>query len=161
MVARQVELLAGVADEVLLVGEHPGRTDTGGVAAHPDRVTGLGPIGGLYTALEVARGDLVLVVACDLPFLEVALLERLYTLAESADASWVHTDRGIEPLVACYQRRLRRQVRAAIDAGRLKLADLATELTVAEIDETELARYGDPARLLANVNTPDDYERIQ
>lgn len=161
MVARQVELLAGVADEVLLVGEHPGRTETGGVAAYPDRVTGLGPIGGLYTALEVARGDLVLVVACDLPFLEVALLERLYTLAESADASWVHTDRGIEPLVACYQRRLRRQVRAAIDAGRLKLADLATELTVAEIDETELAHYGDPARLLANVNTPDDYERIQ
>jgi len=161
ILVRQTELLRQVAREVILIGDHPGRTATTGLRAYPDLVAGLGPIGGLHTALEVASGDLVLVVACDLPFLERALLERLFTLAESADAAWVRTAGGVEPLVACYRRGVRSRVRDAIAEGRLKLAELAAVLHVAEIAGPELARYGDPARLLTNVNTPDDYERIQ
>jgi molybdopterin-guanine dinucleotide biosynthesis protein A len=52
-------------------------------------------------------------------------------------------------------------VRAAIEAGRLKLADLAAVIDVAELTGADLLRFGDPARLLTNVNTPGDYERIQ
>jgi hypothetical protein len=32
---------------------------------------------------------------------------------------------------------------------------------MAELDARELARFGPAARLLANINTPDDYARIQ
>ena len=136
--------------------------DGGAIApTYRDRVPGLGPMGGLLTALEHAAGELVVVVACDLPFLEAGVLERLCALAEGADAAWVRTSSGVEPLVACYRRRVLGAVRSAVEAGRLKVADLSSVLAIAELTEPELARYGDPARLLTNVNTPDDHERIQ
>jgi len=161
IITRQTTLLQRVADEVLLVGDHPERAPVDGLRMCRDLLPGLGPIGGVYTALEAAAGERVLIVACDLPFLEASLLERLFELAATADAAWVRTAGGVEPLVACYRRAVRDRVRAAIDAGRLKLADLASVLRVAELDETELRRHGDPARLLTNVNTSADYERIQ
>jgi molybdopterin-guanine dinucleotide biosynthesis protein A len=73
----------------------------------------------------------------------------------------VRTPGGVEPLLACYRRDSRTTVRAEIDAGRLKLQDLAARLRMAELDARELARFGPAARLLANINTPDDYARIQ
>lgn len=161
IITRQIALLRRVADEVLLVGDYPERAPLPGLRTHRDILPGLGPIGGLHTALELAAGDRVLVIACDLPFLEASLLERLFELAADADAAWVRTAGGVEPLVACYQRAVRDRVRAAIDTGQLKLADLSSVMRVAELDETELRRYGDPARLLTNVNTPADFERIQ
>jgi molybdopterin-guanine dinucleotide biosynthesis protein A len=161
IIVRQVGLLQRVADEILVVGEHPERASLAGVRHCPDLVAGLGPIGGLHTALEAASADRVLVVACDLPFLEAGLLERLVELADTADAAWVRTASGVEPLVACYRKDVRRHVRAAIEAGRLKLADLAAVIDVAELTGADLLRFGDPARLLTNVNTPGDYERIQ
>jgi molybdopterin-guanine dinucleotide biosynthesis protein A len=161
IIDRQVDLLQQVTDEVILVGSHPSRPATLGVPVHADRVTGCGAIGGLYTALEVARGDRVVVIACDMPFLVAPLLARLVAMTDRADAAWVRTSAGVEPLVACYQRGTRTRVREAIEAGRLKLADLARILTIAELGGAELAAFGDPARLVTNVNTLDEYERIQ
>ncbi len=161
IIVRQVALLQLVADEVIIVGDHPDRAPADGARAVPDLVGGMGPIGGLYSALEAASADRVLVIACDMPFLEAPLLERLAELAGSADAAWVRTPEGAEPLVACYRREVRHRVREAIDAGRLKLANLSAVLDVAELAGPELARFGDVGRLLMNVNTPDDYERIQ
>lgn len=161
IISRQAEVLRQIADEVFVVGEYPGRPADLGLPGHDDLVAGVGAIGGLYTALEIASADLVLVVACDLPFLEASMLEHLCELAATADAAWVRTAAGVEPLVACYRRGVRGKVRAAIDEGRLKLADLSATLEIRELAGTELARFGDPARLLTNVNTPDEYERIQ
>ncbi len=161
IISRQAEVLRQIADEVFVVGEHPERPADSDLPCYDDVVAGVGAIGGLYTALEVASADLVLVVACDLPFLEASMLERLFELAATADAAWVRTAAGVEPLVACYRRGVRAELRAAIDEGRLKLADLSRTLEIRELAGTELAQFGDPARLLTNVNTPDEYERIQ
>jgi len=161
IVARQAELLRQVAGDVFVVGDYPGRPLDPDLPCYDDVVAGVGAIGGVCTALEVASADLVLVVACDLPFLEAPLLERLFDLAATADGAWVRTSAGVEPLVACYQRGVRARVRAAIDEGRLKLADLSGVLDIRELAGSDLERFGDPARLLTNVNTPGEYERIQ
>src|SRR3970040_1340963 len=75
IIVRQVGLLQRVADEILVIGERPERAALAGVRYCADLVAGLGPIGGLHTALEAASADRVLVVACDLPFLAAGLLE--------------------------------------------------------------------------------------
>ena len=58
---------------------------------HADVIPGAGAMGGVYTALEVATSDRVLVVACDLPFLDELMLGRLVELAAAADGAWVRT----------------------------------------------------------------------
>jgi molybdopterin-guanine dinucleotide biosynthesis protein A len=161
IIIRQVEILQRVADPVLVIGGPPARFADLPVVVQADLIPGAGAMGGVYTALVSAPGDLVLVVAADLPYLDAPVLARLADMAAGADAAWVRTHAGPEPLIACYQRAIADRLRAAIAAGRLKLADLAAVLDVVELTGAELARYGDPARLVTNVNTLHDYERIQ
>ena len=128
---------------------------------HQDVIPGAGALGGIYTSLEIAAADLVVTVACDLPFLDAGLLGRLVELAAGHDGALVRTVRGPEPLLACYQRAARQRIRDEIEAGRFKAADLGSVLNLAELDDTDVARFGPVDRLLANINTPDDYERLK
>ena len=118
-------------------------------------------MGGVHTALEMSPADRVLVVPCDMPFLHEGVLRRLVELAGEADGAWVRTSRGVEPLLACYQRTARVAVRDAISAGCLKLADLGAVLCMREVDAEEVAAFGPVEELLANVNTPGDYGKVK
>ncbi|MEO8070474.1 MAG: molybdenum cofactor guanylyltransferase [Acidobacteriota bacterium] len=162
IIVRQVEILQQVASEIFVVAPDPALFADLGLAVYPDCFPGAGAVGGIYTALERATRDGVLVVACDLPFLSAPLLARLAELAgHDVDGAWISTAAGPEPLLACYQRRARHVVRAAIENGHLKARDLGAALRMAEITGDALHVFGDPEQLLANLNTPADYARIQ
>jgi molybdopterin-guanine dinucleotide biosynthesis protein A len=161
IIVRQLEVLQQVAGEVFIVGPQDGRFADVGAAVYPDIVPGCGTLGGIHTALETARASRVLVVACDLPFLHAGALARLADLAQGHDAAWVRGRRGPEPLIACYQRQVRTVVADRLTRGLLKAADLADVLRIAWLDADELRALGADERMLANLNTPDDYARVQ
>ena len=161
IIIRQVEILQRVASDVIVISHDPARFADLGLPVYPDRVANAGAMGGVYTALEAAPGDSVLVVACDLPFLDAGLLGRLVTLAATADGAWVHGPRGIEPLLACYRQSARERIRQRIESGQRQLIQLGSVLDMAELTESELRSFGSPERLLLNVNSPAEYARVQ
>jgi molybdopterin-guanine dinucleotide biosynthesis protein A len=161
IIARQLDVLQHVAREVFVVGPTDGRFADLGVMVHADIIAGCGALGGLHTALAVAHADRVLVVACDLPFLEVAVLTRLVGLVAGYDAAWIRGPRGPEPLVACYDRRVRGRIEDRLAMGERRVGDLDQVLRIAWLDEAELRRLGSSPQMLANLNTPDDYARVQ
>jgi molybdopterin-guanine dinucleotide biosynthesis protein A len=161
IIVRQLEVLRPITPSVSIIANDAARFSDLGLPVHADAIPESGALGGLYTALVHAPADRVIVVAGDLPFLNGPLLEKLLQLTESADGAWVQTARGPEPLLACYRRSTRDVVRAEIEAGRLRAGDLGRILNIAIVDEAAVAVFGPVARLLANVNTPDDYARVQ
>ena len=161
IIVRQLEVLQQVASPVRIIGGARDSMTDLGVDAIPDLLPGLGAIGGIYTAVQSAAADRVLVVACDLPFLDSRVLRRLGALAEHRDGAWIATTRGVEPLLACYGRHTASAIRREIDAGRLAARHLGTALDMAVLGEIELQSFGSLDRLLANVNTPEDYARVQ
>ena len=119
----------------------------------------------LLGAARAVPGRPLVALACDLPAVPEALLAAL--AGERAD--WAAADlviprseRGLEPLVARYGPRalaaLEEQVAAGEYAPRFLLR--RPELAAVIVEGDELARYGDPARFLANVNTPEDLARL-
>ncbi len=161
IIVRQLAVLQQVASPIVAVGGVEGRFDDVGLPVVADRIPRLGAIGGIYTALSSAPTGRVLIVACDLPFLSVDVLRRLVELSLGRDGAWVTTSRGTEPLLACYHTQAAPLIRNQIDAGLLKASALGRVLDLAELGEPELARYGSVDRLLANVNTPVEFARVQ
>jgi len=161
IIDRQVDLLRRISDEVFVVGHDAGRFADLGLPVFEDRVAGAGALGGILTALESTQADRVLVIACDMPFLVEGLLRALVSRADSGHGAWVRTTRGPEPLVACYRQSAQALIRTAIASGRLKAADLGAQLNLRDLTEAEVALFGAPGQLLANLNTPEDYARVQ
>lgn len=161
IIVRQVEVLQRVAAQIFIVANDAERFADLGLPVHPDRVIGAGAMGGVYTALEVSPAENVIVVACDMPFLDARLLRRLVDLAAEVDAAWIRSANGPEPLLACYRRDARFAVRQAMDSGRLKLADLAADLRVRELAADDLEAFGPVDELLANLNSPADHSKVE
>jgi len=169
---RQIAELLRVTDDVLVVGAEMGPGRFLFEAAHqestrplfrlvPDRTPGCGPLGGLDAALAAARDDVVAIVACDMPFVTSAFLNHLLDLAREADAVVPRTERGYHPLCAAYTRACHPAVARRLADRQLKMTGLLEEVRVRELTAREIDVFGDRHRLLANVNTPADFEGLE
>jgi molybdopterin-guanine dinucleotide biosynthesis protein MobB len=90
MARRAFRLLNEVCPEVVLVTGHPAIMALAPGATIPDRIPGLGPLGGLHAALHEAesRGLTgVLLLACDMPAVPPSLMRRILM---EAGVSGVH-----------------------------------------------------------------------
>ncbi|HJW89725.1 MAG TPA: molybdenum cofactor guanylyltransferase, partial [Anaerolineales bacterium] len=74
LVARAIQRLGRLADEVLVTTNHTEAYRFLGIPLFPDLIPGVGALSGLYTALSAAQNPLVAVVACDMPFASADLL---------------------------------------------------------------------------------------
>ena len=116
------------------------------------------PLLGIVTALEQADGRPVLACPCDLPFLTPALAAAI----AATDAPLVVPRAGgrLHPLLARYTATLLPALREALEQSA-PLQETVVALEPLIVDERALGAFGDPARLLFNVNTPEDLERAE
>jgi molybdopterin-guanine dinucleotide biosynthesis protein A len=162
---RQLDELSRIADELLIVGgdvESAGKRDEFGIPIRviPDRTRGCGPLAGLDAALASAQHDVLILLACDMPFVTAEFLGHLAGLAGDADAVVPRTERGYHPLCAAYTRACRPVVARLLDEGRLAMSGVLDAVRVRQVTGEELQAFGNPDYLLANVNTAADYERL-
>ena len=116
------------------------------------------PLLGVTTALERADGRPVLACACDLPFVTAPLAALL---AERDDPLAIPRAGGrLHPLFARYTVQLLPALHEALER-RAPLQETLATLDPVIVEECELSAFGDPDRLLFNVNTPADLARAE
>ena len=121
----------------------------------PDLRSGFGPLAGLEAVLASERAEFNLVVGCDMPDIRSTDLARLLSVAEQTGAlCTLAIDGGgrPHPLCAVYRRDSLPFVRAALDAGRLRLLDVVKELQAVEVRIDSV---------LSNLNTPEQWAAWQ
>lgn len=163
VIDRVAAALSPCTDELLLIANDPAAAAwLPGVRTEADARPGHGSLGGIHAALWHARAP-VLLVAWDMPFVSPALLAALRTRAADADVVVPASDsrRGVEPLCAYYSPACLPPIEKRLDANDLRVVGFYDEVRVARLAPDEVARFGDPARLFHNINTPDDLEMAE
>jgi molybdenum cofactor guanylyltransferase len=144
--------VAAAAGSVTLIGD-PQKYGHLGYPVLPDRRPGMGPLGGIESALSHTAADWNLVLACDMPAVSAEILRGLLEAAEScgADALVPAGPSGrAEPLTAVYHRRCGPSFRRALDAGVRKVMDALDALQVRTWTVADSA-------CLENLNTPEEW----
>ena len=168
VIGHLASVLRPLFDEVLLVAHDPSPYEFLGLPAVRDREAGLGPLGGIEAALRASSNPRVFVVACDMPFLEPALIRFMAALADAparvpaalAVVPFLGDGRP-EPLHALYDRRLLPLVERLLAAGERRVQALLVAADVRRVGAEEVRRFADLERVFANLNRPEDYERAQ
>jgi molybdopterin-guanine dinucleotide biosynthesis protein A len=134
-----------------------------GAAVLGDQWPDAGPLGGLQAGLAAAGTAYAAVVACDLPFVEPAVLAGLVDLTPGWDVVVPVVSGRPQPLYAVYSRAVERTVRTMLRRGDRSLRQLLVQpgLRVRQVGEEELRTWDPVLRSLMNINTPDDYERAR
>lgn len=158
MIERVAAVLREVCDEILVVGGDPAWPAPVGVRRIQDDEPGLGPLGGLSAGLAEAAHDPAVVVACDMPFLDPALLRFLLHLTGTVDAVVPRHAYGVEPLHAVYRRACLPCVRTALTRGIRRADGFHRWVRVRYVDRDQWGAIDPHGRSWMNVNTPDELE---
>ena len=117
-----------------------------------------GPLGGIYTGLVASDSFRNLVVACDMPLLNQALLR--YMIQISADFDLVVPRLGdmVEPLHAIYSKGCLAPIEGLLKEGNLRVSQLFPHVRVRYVEAEEINRF-DPRHLsFFNINTQADLQ---
>ncbi len=152
-------------DVPILISNDPGEYSFLNLQIIPDDIPGTGALGGVLTVLRHSPYDRVLVVACDMPFLNPALLRYMCEMPGKYDVlvpAWNDKDgvQRVEPLHAIYAQSAVPLIEQRISSGKLRMSDLLHSLNTEYLSEREI-RSRDPGLLsFQNINTPGEYERL-
>jgi molybdenum cofactor guanylyltransferase len=127
----------------------------------PDYYREQGPLAGLHAAMTKHVSQIYIILACDLPNLQESLLRHLLSVIEGFDATIPRSSDGLaHPLCAVYRRTCLPLIEAALQRGANTVIEsfLENSLRIRWVDPDE-GRFKDTD--LANLNTPEDLQRLQ
>ncbi len=160
LIERTVGVARCVTADVVLLGEPPFDLPPIilGVPVIADRPPGTGPMGGLAALLAARPSGNCIMVACDMPHLDPALLRRLASVETDGDAAVCSTPQAAisdgpqwHPCCGLYRPSALLAVQAALDSRRYGLRELLKKLTVRPVDLVD-----GEMRWVENWNAPDD-----
>jgi molybdenum cofactor guanylyltransferase len=144
---------------VLLAGGDDERYGKYGERIFPDLYPG-SALGGLYTGLYHATSTYIFVVSCDMPYPSAALLRYLCSLKGDYDCVVPETAQALEPLFAVYAKSALPAMLEMLDHGNFRIYDLYPKLRTRYVGVAELAPFAEGGRSFVNVNTPEDFARL-
>ena len=161
LLQRSVARLTPAVDQLVLVGS-PGRplppvTTDKPVRTVDDPVEGEGPLVGIVAGLEACDADAAIVVAVDMPFVEIELVRRLVDRLDEKHR-WVvpvANDRP-QPLCSAFAVTALPVLRSHIDAGDRAPMAIAADLDTFLMQPEEWRNSDPEGRSFINVNTPEE-----
>jgi len=117
-----------------------------------DHHKNIGPIGGLHAALEHCESEGVLLLSCDIPFIQPEVLTYLLNeINPSLNAIIPTHNNRIHPLIGWYNKSTQTIVNTQISSGNYRMTDLINQIDTQLIDCSDF-----PASYFKNINTPED-----
>ncbi len=125
-----------------------------------DLIPDCAAVGGLYTGLYHSGCSRVFVVACDMPFINPAVIELFLQKIDAADIVVAQLVTGLQPLHGLYSKQCLPVLKDMIDARDLRLQNIAGKpgLAVHRVPETEITCVDPQLVSFLNLNSPADLE---
>ncbi len=150
--------VAELGDELIVITNEPSAYEYLGLPLHSDIYPDRGPLGGIHSALVHARSPHVLMVACDMPWLNRELLSYLIDLKHTADVIVPRWQKFPEPLHAVYGKRCLDPIEKNLRNNNLKITRFFADVDVRFVDRDEIVRFDSQGRSFTNINSPEDLE---
>ena len=160
LLERGLAVLHSIFQEVLVVIAQDSPPLDVGARVVRDLVPECGSLGGLYTGLVQATTPFIFVVACDMPFLDPAVITQFTSRRAAADIVMAKLAARLHPMHALYGKRCLPVVEEMIRTRQLKIQEivLRSSLLVRYVTEADLVAIDPTGRSFQNVNTPADLE---
>jgi molybdopterin-guanine dinucleotide biosynthesis protein A len=157
-IARQV---SGIAPEIFVITNRIDEYKQFGYPVVADAFPGIGPLGGLYTALEYDRHDHTLILSCDMPFVNQDLLLYMNDIIGEYDAvvPRLSPDAHPEPLRAIYHKRCMEHMLESIESGMRKAISFYKSINVRYVERDEIETVDPELTSFFNANTKEDLLR--
>ncbi len=156
LIERVARLMGSIFKRLIIISNTPREYSYLQLPVYVDLIKGLGPIGGIYTGLEVIEDDAGFFVACDMPFINEGLVRYIIDVRDDFDAVVPRINRLTEPLHALYSKSCLPAVRKLIRSGNFQTAKSYEKIRVRFVEEMEIRAFDPMLKSFMNINRPDE-----
>jgi len=161
IIDRTRNLFSELFDEILLVTNSPLEYLDLNLRMVADLTPGRGALGGIYSGLFHTSHSHAFVAACDMPFLNKALISHLIDLSPSYDIIIPKTQDGLQPLHAIYSQKCLPFMEDLLRKNDLKIIDFFHRVKKREVPTEEILPLDPKLASFLNINTPEDLARAE
>lgn len=163
LIQRTIGNLKEIFQEIIIVTNSPQefRLYEKGAFVTSDIIKNIGPLGGIYSALNITSRKGVFFVACDMPFVHNALIkQQLNKFAQiDCDALVPRISSRLEPIHAIYKKSLKTSIGRFIEKNS-EIYSIREFLRTVNTYYWDLEDNPFNRKIFSNVNTPDDFNQF-
>jgi molybdopterin-guanine dinucleotide biosynthesis protein A len=150
LISYAIDTLSGICGEIL-ISANDDAYNSFGLKVVPDLMTGQGPMGGIYSCMKAVKTKYVIVLSCDMPFVDKQIIDLLLTGKNHYQAVLPGHKGFMQPVCALYNSEILPIIEHHLFSGKLKLAGFIEMLNhkIVEIS------YEDEYKLLS-INTKSE-----
>ena len=156
MISYGLEVLNSLCDEIL-ISANDGNYDSFHYPIIKDEIMEIGPLGGLFSAIKRAKHKHILVLSCDMPFVNRDLFQYILENKENRLAAIPQIGGFVEPTCGYYHKDILSIIEAQILKKRYKLTDMLEKANYKKVNITTLMSFYD-THIFYNINHPKDLE---
>jgi molybdopterin-guanine dinucleotide biosynthesis protein A len=158
MIAYLIDRLKLVFSDVIIAAKEKDPYINYGVKIAIDSFEHQGPLSGMHAGLELSPDQNNFIVGCDMPFLNLELVE--YMLDQSiSDILVPRIGENFEPLHSIYSKSCIPEIERAIREDIYKITGFWSNLDMRYIEEAEIKKFDPELYSFLNINTKKDYKR--
>lgn len=163
LITRVLDAAAGLDKRVFIVANEPERYESlaGRAELKRDELPELGPLGGLYTGLLASPDRANLLLPCDAPFLQPALLAYLLSELANRDAVIPAPRHQAHPTLAAYATTCLPAIENSLAARDYKLMSFLGGLKTEFVAEDAIEGFDPDGLSFFNINTPADLAKAE
>ncbi|WP_281883612.1 molybdenum cofactor guanylyltransferase [Paenibacillus sp. YYML68] len=162
LVQRQIRLMKQICEEIIIVTNEPRpylqRLD-GTIRIITDYVTGIGPLGGMFSGLSLAQKDHAWVIGCDMPFIsaKAARLMLAHKQQHGYEVVFPCIQQVVHPLHAIYDRSCVKAIERMLHHHDYALTKLHRYLNWDVLLERTFVHHDIESSFLYEIKTQEDY----
>ncbi len=156
-----IDKLQPIFQELMIISNEPQLFTSFGLPIFQDVYPYLGPVGGIHSALVNASFDQMFILGCDMPFMNMQLVDYMLGKINNYDSVVPEIDSYLQPLAAVYNRSCLPIFSECLEHDKLKLTLIFSELNALVLKEDELQKFGRVREMFFNVNDPDALAEAQ
>ncbi|MEA1961949.1 MAG: molybdenum cofactor guanylyltransferase [Bacillota bacterium] len=142
-------------DETIIISNEPHLFEGLAASVYTDIFPYRGPVSGIHSGLVHAQYDTIFVLGCDMPFINMDLVQYMVKKLGDNNAVVPEVDSVLQPLCAVYHRTALPVFTNCLRVDHLKLIRIFEELKAVVIPEPELERFGSVRDQFFNINDRD------
>lgn len=156
IIKRQLKQLKQIFKKIIIVTNNPLNYKFKGARVIGDLITERGPLGGIYSGLKASFSDYNFVVACDMPFLNKALIRYMIKDRDNYDVVIAKIDGKFHPLFGLYSKNCIPAIEEMLKQNKLKVSSIFPKVKSHFILRREIRRFDRDLLSLLNINTEGD-----
>ena len=155
LIERVLGVMRPIFRHIIIITNTPDEYSYLELPMYQDIIKGLGPLGGVFTGLQVIPDNAGFFVACDMPFLNQGLIRHMVEIKADFDLVVPRISGYMEALHSLYDKRCQSRIESLINSGIYQVFRFFNEVSVRYVDEDEVRMFDPDLRSFLNINSPE------